>query len=130
VLIGKRLDQDLAAKLQRPVRLANDANCFARSEAVDGGGRLRCVWGLLGTGVGGGVVVERKILTGRNDIAGEWGRINVLDPDDVTVLGGGLSNIAPLWRAPGPHGDLRVLGCHRNADRARPAWGLQRWRRR
>jgi fructokinase len=75
VLIGKRLDQDLAAKLQRPVRLANDANCFALSEAVDGAGAgARVVFGvILGTGVGGGVVVERKILVGRNDIAGEWG---------------------------------------------------------
>jgi fructokinase len=75
VLIGKRFDQDLAAKLQRPVRLANDANCFTLSEAVDGAGAsAHVVFGvILGTGVGGGVVVERKILVGRNDIAGEWG---------------------------------------------------------
>jgi fructokinase len=75
VLIGKRLDQDLAAKLQRPVRLANDANCFALSEAADGAGAgAHVVFGvILGTGVGGGVVVERKIVVGRNDIAGEWG---------------------------------------------------------
>jgi fructokinase len=75
VLIGKRLDQDLAAKLQRPVRLANDANCFALSEAADGAGAgARVVFGvILGTGVGGGIVVERKILVGGNDIAGEWG---------------------------------------------------------
>ncbi len=87
VLIGKRLDQDLAAKLQRPVRLANDANCFALSEAVDGAGAgARVVFGvILGTGVGGGVVVERKILVGRNDIAGEWGH-NPLpwpQPDEI-----------------------------------------------
>ena len=75
MLIGKRLDQDLAAKLRRPVRLANDANCFALSEAADGAGAgAGVVFGvILGTGVGGGVVVERKILVGRNDIAGEWG---------------------------------------------------------
>jgi fructokinase len=75
VLIGKQLDQDLAAKLQRPVRLANDANCFALSEATDGAGvGARVVFGvILGTGVGGGIVVEHKILVGRNDIAGEWG---------------------------------------------------------
>ena len=56
VLIGKRLDQDLAAKLQRPVRLANDANCFALSEAADGAGAgAGVVFGvILGTGVGGG----------------------------------------------------------------------------
>jgi fructokinase len=75
VLIGKRLDQDLAAKLQRPVRLANDANCFVLSEAADGAAAgAHVVFGvILGTGVGGGIVVERKILVGRNDIAGEWG---------------------------------------------------------
>ena len=57
------------------MRLANDANCFALSEAADGSGAgAHVVFGvILGTGVGGGVVVERKILVGRNDIAGEWG---------------------------------------------------------
>src|SRR6516225_5306880 len=75
VLIGKRLDQDLAAKLQRPVRLANDANCFALSEAADGAGAgAHVVFGvILGTGVGGGVVVDGTIIVGRNAIAGEWG---------------------------------------------------------
>ena len=75
VLIGNRLDQDLAAKLRRPVRLANDANCFALSEAVDGAAAgAHIVFGvILGTGVGGGIVVDRKILVGHNDIAGEWG---------------------------------------------------------
>lgn len=74
-LIGQPLGRDLEALLQRPVRLANDANCFALSEAMDGAGRgARCVFGvILGTGVGGGVVIDRHVLTGANAIAGEWG---------------------------------------------------------
>jgi fructokinase len=61
--------------LQRPVQIANDANCFALSEAVDGAGRdAQVVFGvILGTGVGGGVVVRGQVLQGRNAIAGEWG---------------------------------------------------------
>jgi fructokinase len=75
VLNGRPLDQDLARALARSVRLENDANCFALSEAVDGAGAgAKVVFGvILGTGVGGGVVIERRILTGRNHIAGEWG---------------------------------------------------------
>ncbi len=74
-IIGRPLDRDLASRLERPVRLANDANCFALSEAVDGAGAgCRVVFGvILGTGTGGGIVVERKVLTGPNAIAGEWG---------------------------------------------------------
>ena len=74
-LIGRPLDRDLAARLGRPVRLANDANCFALSEAVDGAAAgARVVFGVIvGTGTGGGVVVDRKVLTGPNAIAGEWG---------------------------------------------------------
>lgn len=74
-LIGKPLRRDLQAVLQRPVRLANDANCFALSEAIDGSGReAEVVFGvILGTGVGGGIVVNRQVLTGANGIAGEWG---------------------------------------------------------
>jgi fructokinase len=74
-LIGKPLRRDLQALLQREVRLANDANCFALSEAVDGSGRDgEIVFGvILGTGVGGGIVVNGRVLTGANAIAGEWG---------------------------------------------------------
>jgi fructokinase len=74
-LIGRPLDRDLSSRLARPVRLANDANCFALSEAVDGGAAgARVVFGVIvGTGTGGGVVVERRVLTGPNAIAGEWG---------------------------------------------------------
>ncbi len=74
-LIGERLDVDLSEALDRQVRLANDANCFALSESVDGAARgARVVFGvILGTGVGGGIVVEGRLLTGLQSIAGEWG---------------------------------------------------------
>jgi len=74
-LIGKPLQQDLATAIGREVRLANDANCFALSEAVDGAGQgAQVVFGvILGTGVGGGIVVRGEVLTGTNAIAGEWG---------------------------------------------------------
>ncbi len=74
-LIGRPFDKDLARVLDRPVRLDNDANCFALSEASDGAGAgARVVFGvILGTGVGGGIVVDGAPLTGPNAIAGEWG---------------------------------------------------------
>lgn len=74
-LIGERLDADLGAALDRQVRIANDANCFALSEAVDGAARgARVVFGvILGTGVGGGIVIDGRVLTGLQAIAGEWG---------------------------------------------------------
>ena len=75
VLIGRPLDRDLGNLLQRPIRIENDANCFALSEATDGAGRDgRVVFGvILGTGVGGGIIVDKTLLPGRNRIAGEWG---------------------------------------------------------
>ncbi len=74
-LNGKRLDVDLIEVLDRPVRLANDADCFALSEAVDGAGReAHTVFGVIvGTGTGGGIVVNGRLLSGPNRIAGEWG---------------------------------------------------------
>ena len=74
-LIGRPLDRDLEARLGRPVRLANDANCFALSEASDGAAAgAPVVFGVIvGTGCGGGVVVHGQVLTGPNAIAGEWG---------------------------------------------------------
>lgn len=75
VLIGHALDQDLATAIGRAVRVENDANCFALSEAADGAGQgARCVFGvIIGTGCGGGIVVDGRILGGRHRIAGEWG---------------------------------------------------------
>lgn len=74
-LNGRALKEDLEARLDREIRLANDANCFALSEAVDGAGAgAEVVFGvILGTGVGGGIVVRGEVLAGANAIAGEWG---------------------------------------------------------
>lgn len=75
ILNGKPLDRHLEDTLDRPVRLANDADCFALSEAVDGAAKdARTVFGvILGTGVGGGLVVDGRVLVGPNRITGEWG---------------------------------------------------------
>lgn len=83
-LIGRPFDRDVAAALGRPVRLANDANCFALSEARDGAAQgARLVFGvILGTGVGGGLVVGGQVLTGANAIAGEWGHSPLPWPQD------------------------------------------------
>jgi len=74
-LDGTAFDRDLARVLGAPVRVANDAHCFALSEATDGSARdAQVVFGaILGTGVGGGLVVRRRLVSGRNGIAGEWG---------------------------------------------------------
>jgi fructokinase len=74
-LNGRPLGRDLEERLDRPVRLMNDANCFALSEATDGAAAgAHVVFGvILGTGVGGGVVVDGRCLLGANWIAGEWG---------------------------------------------------------
>ncbi|MEQ6341250.1 MAG: ROK family protein [Gammaproteobacteria bacterium] len=74
-LNGKPLHQDLEQALARPVRIANDADCFALSEAIDGAAAgADVVFGvILGTGVGGGIVAHGRLLAGPNAIAGEWG---------------------------------------------------------
>lgn len=74
-LNGRPLQSDLSAALSREVRCANDANCFAISEATDGGALgANVVFGvILGTGCGGGIVVQGSLLTGPNGLAGEWG---------------------------------------------------------
>jgi len=74
-LTGRPLVADLAARLGRPVRVANDANCFALSEATDGAGAGRgVVFGVIvGTGTGAGIVVDGRVLVGPNAISGEWG---------------------------------------------------------
>lgn len=74
-LIGQPLVDDLQVLLKQPVRIANDADCFALSEASDGAAAGRgVVFGvILGTGVGGGIVVQGRLLQGPNAIAGEWG---------------------------------------------------------
>src|SRR5262249_55500481 len=83
-LIGRRFQHDVEVVVRRPVRIANAANCFAMSEAADGAASgARVVFGvIIGTGVGGGIVVNGQIITGANGIAGEWGH-NALPWPDV-----------------------------------------------
>ena len=83
-LIGKPLHRDLEAALKRPARLANDADCFALSEATDGAGsEAPVVFGIiLGTGVGGGLVVDGRVVSGPNAIGGEWGHNPLPWPED------------------------------------------------
>lgn len=88
-LIGKPLRADLEAALGRPVRIDNDANCFAVSEAVDGSGRgADVVFGvILGTGVGAGIAISGKPLVGANAIAGEWGHNPLPRPSNEEIPG-------------------------------------------
>jgi len=78
-LNGKPLKKDLEKTLSRKVNLENDANCFALSEAVDGAGKdKKVVFGvIIGTGVGGGIIIDHKVQQGRNNVAGEWGHITL-----------------------------------------------------
>jgi fructokinase len=84
-LNGRPFDRDLTQALARPLRFANDANCFALSEAIDGAAAgAGVVFGvILGTGVGGGLVVERRPIPGANAIAGEWGHSPLPQPGDA-----------------------------------------------
>lgn len=88
-LNGRPLSQDLAARLQRPIRLENDANCLALSEARDGAGRgHRCVFAvILGTGVGGGLVLDGALWSGRQHIAGEWGHNGLVENGPLCYCG-------------------------------------------
>jgi len=83
-LIGQPLAEDLPRLLERPVRFANDANCFALSEATDGAAAgAGVVFGvIIGTGTGGGVVVNGRVVNGANAIAGEWGHNPLPAPRD------------------------------------------------
>ena len=108
---GRPLLDDLQRALQRQMRIENDANCFALSEAIDGAGSgHRLVFGvIMGTGVGGGIVCNRTLHSGPQHIAGEWGH-NVLDANgpqcycgkrgcvETYLSGPGLVN---LWRSSG-----------------------------
>ena len=88
-LIGMPLQQDLEQIIQRPIRIENDANCFTLSEAVDGAGKgAAVVFGvILGTGVGGGIAVNGRVLAGANAIAGEWGHnpLPLPTPEDLPL---------------------------------------------
>lgn len=102
-LIGHPLDRDIEHILDRPVRVANDANCFTVSEAIDGAGQdYDVVFGvILGTGVGGGIAINGRTHTGLNSIAGEWGH----NPLPWAQSVGGLSE------SPGPQCYCGEQGC-------------------
>ena len=86
---GKPVFTDLQELLQREIRIANDANCFALSEAIDGVAKdVAVVFGvIIGTGTGGGVVIDKKVLVGPNAIAGEWGHNPLPWPQDYELPG-------------------------------------------
>jgi fructokinase len=133
-LIGKPLHRDLEALLGRPVRIENDANCFALAEALQGTGRgARMVFGvIMGTGCGGGLAIDGQVWTGRQAIGGEWGHM-VLQPDgppcycgrrgcvETLISGGGLEK---RWRE--EHGAARrlpdIMADHRRGDAAARAF--------
>ncbi len=98
-LNGRPLRRDLEAALGRPVRIMNDANCFALSEATDGAAAgAAVVFGvILGTGVGGGIVIDGKVLTGANAIAGEWGHNPMPGENDCPVCYCGRKGCIELY---------------------------------
>ncbi len=118
VLNGKPLDRDLGHVLGRVVRLANDADCFALSEATDGAGAgAGTVFGVIvGTGTGAGIVVRGQLLHGPNAIAGEWGHNPLPWPDDDERPGrecycGGRGCIETWLSGPGVAADhLEITG--------------------
>ena len=124
-LIGRPLRLDLEKALARPVRLANDANCFALSEASDGAAKdAGTVFGVIaGTGVGGGVVVDGKVLGGAHGVGGEWGHIPLPAPsakevDDAPVCYCGKRGCLEVWcSGPGLAADFnRATGHEAKAE--------------
>jgi fructokinase len=89
IINGKNFGKDLEKTLSRPVKIENDANCFALSEAIDGAGQgAEVVFGvIIGTGCGGGLVLNKKIWRGPNAIAGEWGHNRLPDPNSSELPG-------------------------------------------
>jgi fructokinase len=101
-LIGKPIVADLVRELGRPVRMENDANCFALSEAIDGAGRgYETVFGvIMGTGVGGGIAHQGKLIQGRLHISGEWGH-NLLETDGPSCYCGRRGCVETFLSGPG-----------------------------
>jgi len=122
-LNGSTLDTDLSDRLQRPIRVANDADCFALSEASDGAGAgANIVFGvIIGTGTGGGIVVNGRLLSGANAVTGEWGHNPLPWPRDDERPGpacycGRQGCIETFLSGPGL---LRDFGETRDANSAR-----------
>ena len=114
VLIGRPLQHDLEHVMGRPVRLANDANCLAVSEAVDGAGAgARVVFAaILGTGVGAGIAIDGAVWAGANGIAGEWGH-------NPAPLFDGEPAPRPCWCGRGACNEALLSGPSFAADHAR-----------
>jgi len=110
-LNGKPVKDDLEKILVRTIRLANDANCFALSEALDGAGQgAGVVFGvILGTGVGGGIVINGQLIEGLQHIAGEWGH-NVLETDGPPCYCGKHGCVETLLSGPGLARDYALHG--------------------
>lgn len=110
-LIGKPLHDDLEKLLGRAVRIANDANCFALSEATDGAARgAPVVFGvIMGTGVGGGIVINGQLIEGLQHIAGEWGH-NLLEADGPKCYCGRKGCVETFLSGPGLARDYTAHG--------------------
>jgi fructokinase len=110
-LNGKPIKQDLERLLAREIRIANDANCFALSEAIDGAGQDHgVVFGvIMGTGVGGGIVFHGRLHEGPQHIAGEWGH-NVLEAHGPPCYCGKRGCVETLLSGPGLLHDYRSSG--------------------
>src|ERR1051325_661944 len=110
-LNGRSILQDIEHRLARPIKIANDANCFTLSEARDGAGRdAPIVFGvILGTGVGGGIVAHGRLIAGHHHIAGEWGH-NVLEGDGPACYCGKRGCVETFLSGPGLVREYRASG--------------------
>ncbi|MCF6217548.1 MAG: ROK family protein [Gammaproteobacteria bacterium] len=110
-LNNQPLLEDLQQQLKRPLRIANDANCFTLSETLDGAAKgYNVVFGvIMGTGVGGGITFNGQLHQGHQQIAGEWGH-NTLEPDGPDCYCGGKGCVETLISGPGLAADYRRHG--------------------
>ena len=112
-LNNRPVQQDLSHMLSREIRMENDANCFALSEAVDGAGKgQNIVFGIImGTGVGGGIVVGRQLISGAQHIAGEWGH-NILEMNGPDCYCGRKGCVETFLSGPGLVNQYTANGGH------------------
>src|SRR5262245_9343460 len=123
-LNGRPLPRDISQRLGRPVKIANDANCFPNSDATDGAAAgMNPVFGvILGTGVGGGIAIDGRVLTGADAIAGEWGHTPLPSPGEDERPGercwcGRLGCLETWISGPALIREYeRSTGCRRNPD--------------
>lgn len=122
-LVGQPLRRTLSDRLGLPVTIANDGNCFALSEAIDGAGRdAPAVFGItLGTGVGAGLVIGRRIVTGANALAAEWGHVRfpfdaAKDPEPIGCACGRIGCVETMLRGRALHDEYSRLGGTAAAD--------------